>query len=796
MSGRAKRRDAKRKRHGGNRVSEMRIDRVAGPKPIDLDEYWRELGAYLDSVPERIAELKERLVVAMAPYDAFDVISNVLFANLPLNPETYRESTHGGLAAYAECAALVLLERSDRRGTAERGPIGKNEIESWMPLLREIVGLSSFAESRRVTPDLPAQDPLSDIRRRIVTRELFLRNPIYDWQEEATLRALFSVDRVRADIFGVAGFDLDDALVIVQAFTEIGFDRLRDRREQALAYQRELTEAVERCRAGDAPVDGEEDEVTTALVALPAREAATQIETMAIAWIFYATGDTFQVTPEQLAEQTGVDVGRVGSCLELFSVEFGQPAFGSAFTGQHVLRQRPVIRDGDRNHLCTYTGNLLFALRHQIEDALKRDSAAWERYNRVRKQYVEDSAVAYLRAALKTPKAWTNLTYTIDGEGPFELDGLVTLDAVAVLVEAKAAALTGPARRGAPLRLKRDIETVLEAASSQAERLRLAFEEGREIALADSEGNTVALSRRDIARVFSVVVTLDDFSGVGPTVWDLAEAGLLDLPDALPWIVSLHELEVIAELTKYPALLTLYLRVRREVNERKLVRTADELDLFIHYLQYGLFFDELIEAEERPPDAIFIQSMTDELDAYFMWKRGIRSTPAEPPRQKMHKRFRELLDALESARPDGYIEIEMALLSMPDPDRKMVANRFAEMRRLSARDEKLHDFTLTYSSRVSRGVTLMTGPDSAVRQLGERLPTYCALKKYQLGVDEWLGLAGTPREPVVATIVVLQPWTPDEELEALVAELPHQPQLEQLSVARREWLGKHRSGGT
>jgi hypothetical protein len=774
----------------------MRIDRVAGPTPVDLDKYWRELGAYLDSVPERIAELKERLVVAMAPYDAFDVIANVLFANLPLDPETYRESTHEGLAAYAEYAALVLLERSDRRGTGERAPIGKLEIDSWMPLLRDIVGLSSLTESRRVAPDLPAQDPLSDIRRRIVTRELFLRNPIYDWQEEATLRALFGNDRVRADVLSAAGFDVEDALAIVQAFTEIGFSRLRERREQALAFQRELSEAVERTRATGRPVDGQEDEDTVALAALPAREAEERIETMAVAWIFYARGDTFQVTPAQLASHTGVDVGRVASFLELFSVEFGQPEFGPSFMGQHILRQRPVIRDDDGNYLCTYTGNLLFALRHQLEDALKRDSAAWERYNRVRKRYVEETAVACLGAGLKTPKAWTNLRYTIDGEGPFELDGLVTLDAVAVLIEAKAAALTGPARRGAPGRLKRDVETVLAAASSQAERLRLAFEEGREIALADSEGNPVTLSRRDIARVFSVVVTLDDFSGVGPTIWDLAEAGLLDLPEPLPWIVSLHELEVIAELTEYPALLTCYLRVRREVNERKLVRTADELDLFIHYLMYGLFFDELIEAEDRAPDAIFIQSMTDELDAYFMWKRGIRSTPAEPPRQKMHKRFRGLLEALESARPDGYIEIEMALLSMPDSDRKMVASRFAEIRKLSARDQKLHDFTLTYSSRANRGVTLMTGPDSAVRQLGERLPTYCALKKYQLGVDEWFGFAGTPSDPLVATVVVLEPWTPDEELEALVAELPQQPELEHLSEARREWLARRGSSGS
>jgi hypothetical protein len=701
--------------------------------------------------------------------------------------------------AFVEYAALVLLERPGRRGTAERlVTVGGPEMEAWTPLLREIIAFSSLAESRRVTPDIRAQDPLSEVRRKIVTRELFLRNPIYDWQEEATLQALFSPVQVHDDLVLRAGFDLEDALALLEAFSSIGFSRLRERRERALEFEQTLTQAVHKMRAGTPPDDKALDETVRALASLSSTEAAERIRALAISWVFFAAGDTFQVTAEELAGTAGVTEDRVRAFLTLFSTEFGHASFGPGFVGQHALRQRPLIHDGTGNYLCTYVGNLLFALRHQLEDALKlkdgaqRGDRTWERYNRVRKSYVEETTVQHLSRALRTTAAWNNVAYTIDSEGPYELDGLVVVDTVALIVEAKAAALSSPARRGAPGRLGHDVEEVITSASGQAERLRTAFEHGMDVALTDSSGRRINLSRRDVTRVFSVVVTLDDFSGVGPTLWELVEAELLDLPEPLPWVVSLHELEIISELTEYPAMLPQYLVRRRRLNELRLVRTGDELDLFIHYLERGLFFDALLEDEEDRPDAIFVQSMTDGLDAYFMWKRGERKTPAPIPRQYMHRQFRELLDALEGLKPEGYMEIQMALLAMPDDNRKMVASRFAQMRRRSAQDGKLHDFTLSYSPSEARGITFMTAPENFAQILIERLVPYCLMKKHQVGADEWVGLAGTKDVPILASFTIHETWAPDEAMEELTAELPSQIDERQLSSARREWLSARR----
>lgn len=153
--------------------------------PFDPEEHWARLEAFLDDIPSALSELKDQLLEAMAAFDAFDIISNLLFANLPLRPDDYRESEHEGLIALVEYAALILLERPSRHGSGDRSrPIGKEEIDLWTQLLRDMLGLSFFAESRRVTPDFRAASALSSVRQRIVTRQLLLRNPVFDFQEK------------------------------------------------------------------------------------------------------------------------------------------------------------------------------------------------------------------------------------------------------------------------------------------------------------------------------------------------------------------------------------------------------------------------------------------------------------------------------------------------------------------------------------------------------------------------------------------------------------------------------------
>ena len=91
---------------------------VGLPTPmVSPEEFGKLRDEFIAGIPERLEVLKGGFVSLMAPFDAFDVLTNLLIANLPLNAETYRESEHEGLVAFVEYAALILLERPSRAGS-------------------------------------------------------------------------------------------------------------------------------------------------------------------------------------------------------------------------------------------------------------------------------------------------------------------------------------------------------------------------------------------------------------------------------------------------------------------------------------------------------------------------------------------------------------------------------------------------------------------------------------------------------------------------------------------------------
>ena len=144
----------------------------------------------------------------------------------------------------------------------------------------------------------------------------------------------------------------------------------------------------------------------------------------------------------------------------------------------------------------------------------------------------------------------------------------------------------------------------------------------------------------------------------------------------LRWALSLFELELISDLAEYAAMLIHFLRRRARLNVLKRVRASDELDWWMHYLERGLYFDRNFDGSDAP-DVISLMSMTDPIDAYYLWKRGDRTKPAPKPRQKLKRDLRALLDTLHDHGRSGYIETSVALLDLDDHGREELMRGFA-----------------------------------------------------------------------------------------------------------------------
>jgi hypothetical protein len=801
MAKKKRRERTRRKRKKAKRLTDFVEEPQAEdyePPVMTLEEFRQVRDDFFEGIPARIETLKRELVEEMAPFDAFDLLTNLLIVNLPVNAEKYKESEHQGLIAYVEYAALLLLERPSRAGTdtTRLQPIDAAVIPGLQERLREMLSLSSYAAMHAMRTEDEGPRAIDEVRARIVQREIFIRNPTYEWLEKDTLRDLFGAGVVAADLLESLGFDVEDALTFVEALWEIGHERFGVRAAASRDLEEEVNKDVDQFLRGGELHNPEFAPIAEGLRDAPKSKRRRLIRNMTIGYAWSHAGDAMQLTVADLAEHTGRAEDKASSFLEAFAIDFGSEEPTTAFSGSHPLRARPIIRDGEGHYFCTYHGNVLFALRSRFEEALKPregDAATaqrWERYNRARAKYIEERAVALLRDGLKTDLAWVNPTYVIEGGDRIEIDGLVVIDTVALVVEAKGAALSEPAKRALEPRLKRDIEATLEEAAGQANRLSTAIEKREPIAFADRNGNPIPLDHAQLSRVFPIVVTLDDFSGLSTSVWALAEAGLLDAPEPLPWIASLHELDIVLELVEYAAQLPHFLMRRRRVNELKLVRAADELDFLVFYLTSGLFFDDVVAGPDAP-DFIGIESMTDDVDAYYFVKQGLRKGKAKKPSAQFDPLSTRFLKQLDDERPPGFVEASIALLTMSDASRREFTKHIRRLSGLTAKDGAFHDVTLGFGHEDPWGVTVITGPLGRGDDLARRLAVHVALKKHQFGTDLWIGFGVIVGAKGTFHVLVVDyaPWVPDNELDRAVEEtFENQPSIGQMSEKKRRHL--------
>ena len=469
------------------------------------------------------------------------------------------------------------------------------------------------------------------------------------------------------------------------------------------------------------------------------------------------------VTVPALAERAGVYVEQAQRFLKLFSLDIGCGASPQDFVDhKNPLSRHPLIHDGAGNYLCSSFSNLFFALRPTLSEHLL-ESRYRERFARQRARYLESAAVAALTSALRPTTVLQNVKWS-DAGADYETDGLLILDTAAVIVEAKSHLLSAKARRMS-VRLNDDLEQIIKESADQAVRLREVIERDHALRVIPDRGPAEVLDLANVRHIYCLTVALEDLTLLTTASHGLATQGLQERSSRQPLALSLSSLEVICDLVEFPAQLLHYLSRRARAHEQGRVGTFEELDFFGYYLKRGLYKD----ADDTAP--LWILSMTDDMDAYYLWKTGKRTIPASKPVQDMPPEFRQLLAALEEKRPHTYIACSLRLLEGSRELREFVV---AQLQRLTtATDRKMHNTSYTLEDEMSCGITLMSAPPEEGKTLLESLGPYVVARKYRQRLDEWFGIGVTQRIPweMTAYVGYVEPWQEDDLARQLAEEV-------------------------
>ncbi len=211
---------------------------------------------------------------------------------------------------------------------------------------------------------------------------------------------------------------------------------------------------------------------------------------------------------------------------------------------------------------------------------------------------------------------------------------------------------------------------------------------------------------------------------------------------------------------------------------------SEELDLFMMFLQDGLWLGEFLDETGRPTEHLLLQSRTDDLDAYYLHAVGARTTPAHKPAQQWNpKGMRELLQRLETGRPPGWATAVINLQRGDAQVRRAIASAPRRLARQARLDDKVHDETRCFEDphHDQFGVTVLAAPAGwADERIEQRLRVLVTARKHVQRARSWTGLAVRANAPSDVRVLLQldQDWRPDKALDNLVETIGMRPAAE------------------
>ena len=205
-----------------------------------------------------------------------------------------------------------------------------------------------------------------------------------------------------------------------------------------------------------------------------------------------------------------------------------------------------------------------------------------------------------------------------------------------------------------------------------------------------------------------------------------------------PWIISIYDLVVLADLFENPIMLIHYIKQRKKFLSHKILSIYEELDLVSYFLSNGLYIENTLkDAEEKKISWFEFIPDTDTINDYYMFKFGHKTKFTEKPKLYISEEFNDFLLQLDHSKIPHRVRMALLILEFNDKSIKKLIDTIREAKKAFAKDRALHNCSIYTHSHGGIGVTFMTGTDK--RELDFELQQYCHYKLNQQNANAWIG---------------------------------------------------------
>ena len=734
--------------------------------------------------PAIIAEHVQTIAESLMDADAFDVIELMRMREVPMILEGYRESLADQMPAAVEIVALILLARGQRAPVST--PTSKTRPAGLVPDLhdraREILTLGSFTLFS--SGERNEFGPLTMLSAQFVSHDLTVQFKQYAHIHDEINEALFSSSYLGDLLLTTLGFSYEDFCSVRAAIVRVHgekFYAIRDAVGEMFEQREE--------KKNDPAFEKEARAALTSMLERPGLRAT--------------------LTVQEIADASGVPADRTQAVLDRFSLSFNRADDALAvvtqfLSGDNPFRSASLVKDTDGNYVPTGKPIGTDCFRQVVEEALKATPAKFRRYEKRRMLVSEGLALERLATLLGSEAAHANLKYfranpgiEVSELGPdaeninliaeqTEADGLFLVEDVAICVEVKAKSISSHARRGKVQRLSADLRETVGSATDQALRLENHIRTNHGLWLENREW----LDLSAIREIRSVTIYLDDFGPLSTALDELVRAKVVG-SDRFPWLVTLHDLSIIAEVIDRPAEFLLYLRRRTESEVSLKFSAIDELDLFMLFLTGGLWVEpdpdrvseEFLgttrstgkERRRYQQSAVptRVMTQTDELDAWVYFQEGSSEVEAEKPSFHVLPGVGRIIDFLMDRHKPGWFRFSADLLNLSEETQQSLDEMIERLASATEHDGLHHQSLMPFAGAWGYPTLFMgTKPRKmSIQEASTRLAAYGVVKKHQIQSDRALMVVFDEEKRIRSIRYDNAPPTDNKELDGLVEEM-------------------------
>jgi hypothetical protein len=363
------------------------------------------------------------------------------------------------------------------------------------------------------------------------------------------------------------------------------------------------------------------------------------------------------------------------------------------------VHERPFINVDDTHVFSTMWSIMTHLSIGILEKFCSENENLRRKYNDERAQYLENQIFKLFKSSFPMAEIYAGSKWQGKDGKIYENDLLVIIDSFAFVVEAKSGQVSAPAKRGAPDRLFKTLQELIEEPSEQALRfIEFLKENPTDLSLIVKKGPVNKFNASNLKYFIPLGVTLTHLGMMGCNLKQLIRAGVTKKTiEELAPSINLTDLESVFDLLPTAAQKIHYLQRRREL-EANIEYVGDELDLLAWYFDKGFN----LGTDANKYGFFNISSKSKELNNYIIGHAN--NEEVVKPELQMTKWWKDMLTRIDKKQFQYWLEISYILLNIPIEGQELFEHDITKLKQkmLEGSEELPHNWILMSSQDEER----------------------------------------------------------------------------------------------